>query len=510
MGYKKLISPEFRVTVGDYEVTDGIEVECFSSKESHMDWCRVELSPQLQGVLKFKDMDEASVELGYEDDFDSLIDGYVRCGDTDYWKEIMIKDDMMKLDRVTIKASFVDCEPQDVIRYVLACAGIEDYEGMVATCSHEMLPVHGADRRLTRYEGEHPENFRSRIAMYEEICKLGGTNEGVLLAVRTLGYTSPVLVRANDLTGFSHFTLDGSWLLDGSRTLESDTIENRWAEFYIVIVMDADEEHPISFDIMRKTVRKWKEVGAKDNYFFKYNLSIRQPHTGNFLEVLYKKHLFYYDYRKLDGMWKLDGSYMLDAEMTPVGTRIGYRYESLYEFHEAGLAVMAYNYACRMVESAILKAAYSFRMYYFEYLKTDGSWTTDGSYVVDAQMSPREMRWSTTFHHQHEEKLLMKQRYRMQPCEEEYSIRKTLERYRMVIDYFDYLKLNGLWKLTGSRLMDAQRTEYTTKQAYSFGVEHTREFRVIWHEEHNLIFLDGTWSLDGSKIIDAWQKMEVL
>lgn len=40
-----------------------------------MDWCRVELSPQLQGVLKFKDMDEASVELGYEDDFDSLIEG---------------------------------------------------------------------------------------------------------------------------------------------------------------------------------------------------------------------------------------------------------------------------------------------------------------------------------------------------------------------------------------------------------------------------------------------------
>ena len=38
----------------------------------------------------------------------------------------------------------------------------------------------------------------------------------------------------------------------------------------------------------------------------------------------------------------------------------------------------------------------------------------------------------------------------------------------------------------------------------------TREYRVIWHEQHNLIFLDGTWSLDGSKIIDAWQKTEVL
>ena len=332
----------------------------------------------------------------------------------------------------------------------------------------------------------------------------------MLLAVRTLGYTSPVLVRANDLTGFVHFTLDGSWLLDGSRILESDTLENRWAEFYIIIVMDVDEEHPISFDIMRKTVRKWKEVGAKDNYFFRYNLAIKEIHTGNFLEVLYKKYLHYYDYRKLDGMWKLDGSYVLDAEMTHISSRVGYRYESSYGLHEAGLAAMAYNYACRVVESAILKAAYSFRMYYFTYLKTDGSWQTDGSHAVDAELSPRAMKWGTIFRHQHEEELLLKQRYRMPPCEEAYSIRKALERYWTVTYYFDYLKLNGLWKLTGSRLLDAQRTEYTTKQGYRLGVEHTREYRVIWHEQHNLIFLDGTWSLDGSKTIDAWQKTEVL
>ena len=383
-------------------------------------------------------------------------------------------------------------------------------EGMVATCSHEMLPVHGADRRLTRYEGEHPENYRSRIAMYDELCKLGGTNEGVLLAVKTLGYASPVLVRANELTGFVHFTLDGSWLLDGSRTLESDTLENRWAEFYIVIVMDADEEHPISFDIMRKNVRKWKEVGAKDNYFFRYNLSIREIYSSSFLAVLYKKYLYYYDYLKTDGMWELDGSHVLDAQRCPIGTRIGYRYESSYRLHEAGLAAMAYIYACYMAEGAILKAAYSFRMHYFDYLKKDGSWMTDGNHAADAELSPRDMRWGITFRHQHEEKLLLMQRYRVQPCKGSHSIRKALERYRMVIDYFDYLKLNGLWKLNGSRLMDAQRREYTTKQGYRFGVGHTREYRVVWHEEHNLIFLDGTWSLDGSKIIDAWQKTEVL
>lgn len=127
MKSKKLITPEFRVTVGRYTITSGIEVECFSSRESHMDWCRVELSPELQGRITFEDMDEAQVELGYAGDYDILITGYVRLEKEDYWKEIMIKDDLMKLERVEIKATFIDCEPQDVVRYVLACAGIEHY-----------------------------------------------------------------------------------------------------------------------------------------------------------------------------------------------------------------------------------------------------------------------------------------------------------------------------------------------------------------------------------------------
>lgn len=127
MKLKKLITPELQVTVGRYIITSGIEVECFSSRESHMDWCRVELSPELQGRLNFEDMDEAQVKLGYDGDYDILIAGYARREKEDYWKEIMIKDDLMKLERVEIRATFIDCEPQDVVRYVLACAGIEDY-----------------------------------------------------------------------------------------------------------------------------------------------------------------------------------------------------------------------------------------------------------------------------------------------------------------------------------------------------------------------------------------------
>lgn len=197
-------------------------------------------------------------------------------------------------------------------------------ESMVATCSPEILPVHGADRGLIRYVGEDPENFRARIAMYDELCRLGGTNEGVLLAVKTLGYVSPTLVRANDRP----------WVLGSGR--------DRWAEFYIVLNMDIDQEYPIGFNILQKAVRKWKEVGAKDNYYFAFCISCLnkvedalrialaaqaqihmqaqnrmalQMHvdtemdTG--LKVEIKNNLFY-----LDGQYRLDGSKPLNTYET--------------------------------------------------------------------------------------------------------------------------------------------------------------------------------------------------
>ena len=129
MDTKKLITPKFRVTVGDYELSDGMEVECVSSSSSNLDWCRVELSTELEGLLEYEDMDEAIVELGYGEDYDILLEGYIRKNlkTGDYWKELLIKDDLIRLERIRITASFVDCTPQDVLKYILATAGISDY-----------------------------------------------------------------------------------------------------------------------------------------------------------------------------------------------------------------------------------------------------------------------------------------------------------------------------------------------------------------------------------------------
>lgn len=128
MQTKKLISPQFRVNTGQYEITGGMEVECFSSRQARADWCRVSFAPAMQDTVSYADMEPAVLELGYEDDYDVLLYGYCRKTTGDTWKELLIRDAMIKLDRISVKASFTGCTPQDIIKYVLVQAGVEDYQ----------------------------------------------------------------------------------------------------------------------------------------------------------------------------------------------------------------------------------------------------------------------------------------------------------------------------------------------------------------------------------------------
>lgn len=118
-------------------------------------------------------------------------------------------------------------------------------EGMVATCSEIILKEHGRDRGLIRYSEETTENYRSRIALFEEICRLGGTNAGIILSVNALGYDD-VNIKA-------------------AKEIEPGT--EAWAEFYVVISLH-EEEKEVRMEQLCKEVRKVKEVGAKDNYLF--------------------------------------------------------------------------------------------------------------------------------------------------------------------------------------------------------------------------------------------------
>lgn len=128
MESKKLISPEFLVETEKFEISRGMEVEVFSSREARADWGRVELTSQFYGTVDYEDMEPAEISLGYDGDYDTLVSGYCRKAGVDSWKEILIRDEMILLERINLKQTFVDCTPQDVIRYILVQAGVADYK----------------------------------------------------------------------------------------------------------------------------------------------------------------------------------------------------------------------------------------------------------------------------------------------------------------------------------------------------------------------------------------------
>lgn len=190
---------------------------------------------------------------------------------------------------------------------------------MLATCDDVMLQEHASDRGMKRYIGENDENFRARIANYSEVLKLGGTDAGVILAVKSLGFEDVKIVK--------------------TKLYKQD--KNRWAEFHLLIKIKPDEELPIGYDVLKQYVRKNKYIGARDNYEIGIELgeqkvesnnvarsvqilgrdtqrysnnermtirmeSITESHTGLAVETKY-------DMWKFDGTVKFDGTRKFDA-----------------------------------------------------------------------------------------------------------------------------------------------------------------------------------------------------
>ena len=61
-------------------------------------------------------------------------------------------------------------------------------ESMIISASDRMLEEHGRDRNMKRLKGEDIENYRTRLSMKNIIAEKAGTNEGILLALKALGY----------------------------------------------------------------------------------------------------------------------------------------------------------------------------------------------------------------------------------------------------------------------------------------------------------------------------------
>ena len=127
MADRKLITPRFKAVVGNLELSDGITAECYSSVTERCNYAVIELDKQLIGKVEVVDMMPAGVLLGYDDDYDTIVNGYV-IAERSSGGKIHILDDTVLLMRTRITTTFVDSTPQDIIRYGLEMAGITDYQ----------------------------------------------------------------------------------------------------------------------------------------------------------------------------------------------------------------------------------------------------------------------------------------------------------------------------------------------------------------------------------------------
>lgn len=254
---------------------------------------------------------------------------------------------------------------------------------MVATCDPVMLQVQAQDRNMERYAGEGDENFRARMANYPEVLRLGGTDEGVLLAIKVLGYNDPKIIKANDFKGRVYHEIDGTWNLDGSHLLESNTmLPDRWAEFYVVINMNVDDSHPVALDVLKKEVRRVKQVGAKDNYCFQYGLSVKEPHWIR-LWADYKLKIFYWNYHMTDGTWHVNGNILLDAVRSLYTVMTGYKFKFKFK-RDISLANKFILHIHEYKEQIKIGDNYNISIFYWRYHMTDGTWATDGNILLNS------------------------------------------------------------------------------------------------------------------------------
>ena len=87
-------------------------------------------------------------------------------------------------------------------------------ESMIISASEVMLNVHGKDKGMPRLKGESIEGYRTRLSMKGIIAEMAGTNQGVILAVKALGYEN-IRVEPMYLTDPTRWAESTLWISGG-------------------------------------------------------------------------------------------------------------------------------------------------------------------------------------------------------------------------------------------------------------------------------------------------------
>ncbi|MCY9762109.1 hypothetical protein [Paenibacillus alvei] len=95
------------------------------------------------------------------------------------WKKVVRKENQFYIFLKVIGKLF-DQSKEDIFRV--------REESMVITASEQMLNEHGRERDMPRLKGEDIEAYRLRLMMKNLIATQAGTEQGILTALKALGY----------------------------------------------------------------------------------------------------------------------------------------------------------------------------------------------------------------------------------------------------------------------------------------------------------------------------------
>lgn len=125
-----LFYPESRLNIGRYTLSRGVKIDAYSAKDTYYDWAKVRILKELEALITINKLDAAELQLGYDGDLQRVFQGYVYKpgSDSSEERELILKDDMLRLESTKITETFLDVTPDEIVRYCLLQAGITEYK----------------------------------------------------------------------------------------------------------------------------------------------------------------------------------------------------------------------------------------------------------------------------------------------------------------------------------------------------------------------------------------------
>ena len=121
----------------------------------------------------------------------------------------------------------------------------------ISTQDTALLELSGQDRDMFRMRQESVERFRIRLQMKAIIAELAGSEQGILLAIASLGFQAAI---------------EPLWKTDPSR----------WAEIIIDIMVSEEEGLLLDYDCILMEVLKVKQASTLPHFRFTYKTRARE------------------------------------------------------------------------------------------------------------------------------------------------------------------------------------------------------------------------------------------